>query len=219
MTPQVSEKDWLLLSRYLAGALSIRQVKALELRLVSDSELTEAVNQLKQVRVILSACPEKKVPHNFTIKSGQQSRRHEIRLFPTFRFATVVASILLAVVVGFGMLSPLAGKTNRMMDMTVVSQESMAEESIAPPAAPKAAPPVNDTITATPDERTAAGAGMLTGPSPSQANPEAEMALTYETDNLPIKRTIPWGGIALTLGIISLSLATLTVYVYYRERV
>ncbi len=214
MTSHCSEKDWLLLSRFLAGAISTRQAAVLETRLASDPDLKKALLQLKRTRLLLSACPEKKVPHNFTIRAGQTAQRQTPRLFPVFRIATVVSSLLFAAVVGMRMFSiNQVGESSLMMDMTAISQES----AIAENPAPKAAPPVNEQITMTPDARTAAGAGVLTGPSPSQEIPDEE--ILYEAEFVPEKDTTSWRTITWSLGIISLILASLAVFIYFQERI
>jgi anti-sigma factor RsiW len=214
MTSHCSEKDWLLISRFLAGAISPRQAAVLESRLASDPDLREALLQLKRTRLLLSACPEKKVPHNFTISAGQTARRQSPRLFPVFRFATVVSSLLFAAVVGMRLFSiNQVGEASLMMDMTSTSQESAIVENPAP----KAAPPVDEPSTITPDARAAAGAGVLSGTSPSQEIPEEE--ILYEAEFVPEKEPIPWGNIALSLGITSLILASLAIYIYFQERI
>jgi anti-sigma factor RsiW len=214
MTSHCSEKDWLLISRFLAGAISPRQAAVLESRLASDPDLREALLQLKRTRLLLSACPEKKVPHNFTISAGQTARRQSPRLFPVFRVATVVSSLLFAAVVGMRLFSiNQVGEASLMMDMTSTSQESAIVENPAP----KAAPPVDEPSTITPDARAAAGAGVLSGTSPSQEIPEEE--ILYEAEFVPEKEPIPWGNIALSLGITSLILASLAIYIYFQERI
>jgi anti-sigma factor RsiW len=214
MTSHCSEKDWLLISRFLAGAISPRQAAVLESRLASDPDLREALLQLKRTRLLLSACPEKKVPHNFTISAGQTARRQSPRLFPVFRFATVVSSLLFAAVVGMRLFSiNQVGEASLMMDMTSTSQESAIVENPAP----KAAPPVDEPSTITPDARAAAGAGVLSGTSPSQEIPEE--GILYEAEFVPEKEPIPWGNIALSLGITSLILASLAIYIYFQERI
>jgi hypothetical protein len=214
MTSHCSEKDWLLLSRFLAGAITPRQAAVLESRLASDPDLIEALLQLKRTRLLLSACPEKKIPHNFTIRAGQTARRQSPRLFPVFRVATVVSSLLFAAVVGMRLFSVnQVGESSVMMDMTAISQES----AIAENPMPKAAPPVDEPSTITPDARAAAGAGVLTGPSPSQEIPDEE--ILYEAEFVPERDTIPWGNITWSLGITSLILASIAIYIYFQERI
>lgn len=214
MTSYCSDKDLLLLARYLVGALSPRQTARLESRLDTDPTLKEALLQLKRTRSLLSACPEKKVPHNFTIKAGQTALRQEPRLFPFFRIATVASSLLFAAVVGMKLLTTnQAGELPSMMDMAAISQESVIAEN----AAPKSAPSANETVTTTPDARTAAGAGMLTGPSPSQEIPDEE--LLYEAEYVPDREAFPWNNITWFLGTICLVLALIAIYIYFQERV
>ncbi len=218
MTPHCSDKDWLLLSRYLAGGLSPRQSAVLETRLVSEPDLHEALQQIIRTRALLSGIPEKKVPHNFTIKSGQFPRKQTPRFFPIFRIATVVSSLLFAVVVGLRMLPMTsANEVGLKMDMTIMSQESSAEDNAMPLAAPKAAPPVDEITTTTPDARTAAGAGVLTGAPSVQEAPNEEAF--YEEEYIPPRELIPWKSITWGLGIISLVMAALAIYLYFQERV
>jgi len=214
MTNHLSDKDWLLLSRHLAGALSSRQVVELESRLASERDLQESLEQLKRIRLLLSTCSEKSVPRNFTIKAGQTARKPVTRLFPIFRIATVVTSLLFVFVVSLRMLPIMpAGEPSRMMDMAVMSQESAVTEN----AVPKAAIPVEEITTLTPDARTAAGAGMLTGPSPAQEIPEEE--IVSEAEFVPDRGITTWGNITWSLAIISLVLASMAVYLYFREHV
>lgn len=218
MTAHCSDKDWLLLSRYLVGVLSPHQAAALESRLTSEAGLREALEHLTRTRSLLTACPEKKVPRNFTIKAGQTARNKAPRLFPVLRLATVVSSLLFAAVVGMRLLPMnMVGESRQMADITTMSQEFPVAENAAPPVAPKASLPEDETATTTPDARTASGAGVLTGLSPSQDIPEE--ATIFEADNITKRETISWGKIAWSLGIISLILAFIAVYFYLLERV
>jgi hypothetical protein len=218
MTKNCSEIDWLLLSRYLARGLPTRQVAELVNRLSREPELNEALIQLKRTRVLLSYLPEKQVPHNFTIKAGMMPKKSTPRLFPVFRVATAVSTFLFAVVLGLRTFLP--GQQNApgmLMAMSAVSQESTAEDNSAQVLAPKAAPIVEPTIEVTPDVRAAAGAGVLTGSMPTQ---EATAEAVYAERQLnPEKEVIPWSPIAWGLGIISLVLGILALYIYFQERV
>jgi hypothetical protein len=218
MTVHCSDRDWLLLSRHLAGALSFHQAASLEKRLASEPDLRKAMEQLKRTRMLLTSLPEKEIPHNFTIKAGQTASKQVPRLFPTFRFATVVSSLLLAIVLGLRVLPVnMASGPNLMAEPAALSQEYASDDSIAPLAAPKAAAPVEETLTATPDVMTATGAGVLTAPSTIQETPREETIT--ETENTPEKELIPWNRITWTLVILSLALAALAAYMYFRERV
>jgi anti-sigma factor RsiW len=218
MTLHCSDKDWLLLSRHLAGALSPRQSATLEARLATEPDLNEALNQLKRTRSLLSGLTEKKVPHNFTIKAGVVPRKQIPRFFPVFRIAAVVSSLLFAVMVGLKMFSSTMTSVPRLMTgMAPLSQEAAAADNAAPPAALKEAPSADETITPTPEARSAVGAGILTGPSPTLQVTEEE-ALT-EAEYVPDRGLIPWASIIWSLGIITLALAAIAVYYYFQERV
>jgi hypothetical protein len=104
-----------------------------------------------------------------------------------------------------------------MMAMSSVSQESVAEDNTSQILAPKAAPMAEPTIEITPDIRTAAGGGLLTVTEPTLEATD-EVVYTEQPSTLD-KEAIPWGSIAWVLGILSLSLAALTIYLYFQERV
>ena len=213
-----SGKDWLLLSRHLAGALSARQTAALVLRLSCEPDLNEALNQVKRTRAMLSYLPDKQVPHNFTIKAGTLPKKNIPRLFPVFRIASAVSSFLFAVVFGLRMFVPgMQSAPSMMIAMSADSLESAAEDNAVQLLAPKAATTAYASIEATPDARTAAGAGALTGSQPAQETPEEEVNTKQQF--IPEIDTIPWGSIAWVLGILSLALAALSVYLYFQERV
>jgi hypothetical protein len=218
MTIHCSDKDWLLLSRHMTGALSLHQTVNLEKRLASEPDLRKAMDQLKRTIALLSSLPEKKIPHNFTLSAGQTVRKQSPKLFPTFRLATVITSLFLIIVIGLRLLPMnLAGGPSLMADTTFLAQESASDNSLAPNAAPKAAAPVEETLTATPDARIAAGAGVLTAPSTLQETPQEETISV--TEAVPEKELIPWNSITWVLGILSLVLAALSVYIYFWERV
>jgi hypothetical protein len=213
-----SEKDWQLLSRYLVGALSPRQATALVLRFSREPDLNEALIQLKRTRALLSFLPEKQVPHNFTIKAGALVKKSIPRLFPVFRIASAASTFLFAIALGLRMFLPgVQNAPGMMVAMSSVSQESAAEDNASQILAPKAAPIIESTIEATPDVRTAAGGGALTGTEPL-LEATVEEVHTEQQGTLD-KETIPWTSVAWVLGIISLALAALTTYLYFQEHV
>jgi len=213
-----SEKDWLLLSRYLANALSSRQSSALVLRISREPELAESLKELQRTRALLSYLPEKQVPHNFTVKAGAKAKKSNPRLFPVFRVASAACTLLFAVALGLSLFRPgLQNAPGALMAMSAASQESVTEDNALQAPAPKAAPVIESTAEATPDLRMAAGAGALTGTMPTPEVTE-EIAPVEQPIN-PVKEAVPWVPVAWALGIVSLALATLTIYIYFQERV
>ena len=218
MTINCSKKDWQLLSHYLVGDLSSRQTTTLVLRLSREPDLNEALSQLKRTRSLLSFLPEKPVPHNFTIKAGAVAKQSTPRLFPIFRIASLASTFLFAITLGLRMFLPgVQNVPGLMMAMSPVSQESVVEDNTSQILAPKAAPIIMSTVVTTPDVRTAAGGGVLTGTEPVQEATMAEV-LTEQQGTLD-KESLPWASIAWVLGILSLALASLAIYLYFQERV
>jgi len=207
-----SEKDWLLLSLYLAGALSTRQVEGLESRLSSESYLAEALLQLKRTRSLLARLPQKPVPHNFTISPESLPHKQNTRLFPAFRLATAICSILFFITIAFRTLAlPLQSNQTLMMAVPGESQR----------AAPKAVTSSEDTASAT------AGANLGAPPllgadAPSVSLPTQEITRdeAYAEEPVNPKRSpIPWAQIAWLLGGLSLALGAAAVFFYFQERV
>ncbi|MBN2256812.1 MAG: hypothetical protein JW704_03180 [Anaerolineaceae bacterium] len=225
MTTRCSKKDRLLLSRYLAGALSSRQKTALEPRLASEKALVEELNQLKQTRNILASLPTRPVPHNFTIKAGELPRKQSVRLFPVFRMATTICGLLFVILLGITTFTThITSPQMAAMSEPVESEEYATDENQLMGAAPKAAQPLD-----TPQASSSAimeatslpsGAGVLTAPLPELNQGEAEdveKVVIRGVDS--IKRSSIWVTIAWVFGIISVLSTVAMFYFYYRERV
>ncbi|MGA9397445.1 MAG: hypothetical protein WBV22_04215 [Anaerolineaceae bacterium] len=207
-----SEKDWLLLSRYLAGALSNRQVEALESRLSSESDLTDALLQLKRTKSLLALLSQKPVPHNFTLSPKSLPNKQNTRLFPAFRLATAICSILFVFTIAFRVFA-LPMQSNQKL-MMVVPEESQR-------AAPKASISSEDTASAT--AVADLGAPPLLGAgAPSTSLPAQEITReeAYVEEPVTPQRThIPWVQIVWILGGFSLALGAAAVFFYFQERV
>lgn len=101
MTIKISPHDWEKLSTYLDGELSRQDQKRLETRLQSEVTLQNALNKLRRTKTILRRAPRMSAPRNFTITPkmvGQKEKKPRPRLFPVFRMATALATILLVAV-------------------------------------------------------------------------------------------------------------------------
>lgn len=93
---QSSFRDVEQLSALLDGKLDPSQAARLEARLASDPELVAIYEELRQTRSLLRRLPQRRAPRNFTLKPAAARVRPPLpRLFPTFRLASVLASLLL----------------------------------------------------------------------------------------------------------------------------
>jgi len=129
-----SPKDWQLLSNYLDGELSNREVSMLETRLQSEPQLKQTLMEIQQTRYLLQHAKKVPVPRSFTLtpEMAAQIRPARKPLFPFFSFASVIATIFLVVVILFEFLPGMISN--------VLSQKSAASnEMLAMEAAPMAA--------------------------------------------------------------------------------
>jgi hypothetical protein len=103
MKKRLSPKDFKVLSAYLDGQLTPRESDRLEARLAEEKGLKETLIELRRTRQLLRAVPRLRAPRNFTLTPEMVGKRQPsgARLYPAFRLASAVATLLfVAVVVG-----------------------------------------------------------------------------------------------------------------------
>lgn len=89
-------RDVEILSAYLDDQLPAKDRAALETRLAGDPELRSVYGQLSQSRALLRSLPQRRAPRNFTLSPQKAGVKPPLpKLFPTFKFASVFASLLL----------------------------------------------------------------------------------------------------------------------------
>jgi hypothetical protein len=143
------------LSAYLDGQLKPSEIARLESRLKTDPELASILKDLRQTRGLLRRLPQRRAPRNFTLTPKMVGQKPPLpRTYPAFRFATVLATLLLFFTFATNFLAPLAstaapypygrggggGEPEVMMESAPEepAQEMPAAEE---PAAPLATPP------------------------------------------------------------------------------
>ncbi len=103
MKEQISRRDWEKLSAYTDGQLSAEERTRIETSLISDPIMRQALDDLRITRSVVKSLPHLQAPRNFTLTPKMAGRRERnIRLpslFSTFRLASVVSTVLLAMVV------------------------------------------------------------------------------------------------------------------------
>ncbi len=97
----ISSQDWQLLSEYIDDELSGKQKSRLEERLDSDQQLQEAYQRLRNTKRVLRSTPQISAPRQFTLTPELVGRSKPRPLFPVFRLATAVVSILLVALLVF----------------------------------------------------------------------------------------------------------------------
>jgi len=139
MKPQLTPKDWQLLSEYLDGQLAQRDQAKLEQRLKKQPELQNALTEMRQMRQVLRAVPRKKVPHNFTLTHNmvaeQQQSTGFLHWIPALSLSSALATLILVVSLLLGGTPALSGAAR------VTEAPAQPQALLAPKAAGQAAAP------------------------------------------------------------------------------
>jgi anti-sigma factor RsiW len=103
----MKQRDIELLSSYLDGQLNPSDSAHLESRLLTDRELRSVLRDLRSTRSALRQLPMRKAPRNFTLTPKMVGKNPPLpRAYPTFRFTTALATILLFITFGLNFLRP-----------------------------------------------------------------------------------------------------------------
>jgi anti-sigma factor RsiW len=112
MTQTPSFRDVEKLSAYLDGQLKPSEIARLESRLQSDPELASVLKDLRQARGILRQLPQRRAPRNFTLTPKMVGQKPPLpRSYPVFRFATVLATLLLFFTFATNFMAPRLTRT------------------------------------------------------------------------------------------------------------
>lgn len=161
MTQTPSFRDVEKLSAYLDGQLKPSEIARLESRLKTDPELASILKDLRQTRGLLRRLPQRRAPRNFTLTPKMVGQKPPLpRTYPAFRFATVLATLLLFFTFATNFMAPLArtapypygrgggggGEPEVMMESAPEepAQEMPAAEEPTAPLATQAAPGEED---------------------------------------------------------------------------
>jgi anti-sigma factor RsiW len=102
----MKQRDLDLLSSYLDGQLKPSDSARLERRLASDSDLRAVLDDLRSARGLLRQLPMRKAPRNFTLTPRMVGKNPPLpRTYPTFKFVTALASLLLFFSMGLNFMA------------------------------------------------------------------------------------------------------------------
>jgi len=96
----LKDRDVKQLSAYLDGELNPKEASRLELRLKDDPQLQQVLRELNRTKQLIGSLPQIRPPRNFTLTPEMVGIKQKRSLYPVFRFATVVAAVAFAVLVG-----------------------------------------------------------------------------------------------------------------------
>ena len=100
MNNYVTPRDQEMLSAYLDGQLSSKEIARLQVRLQDDLQMQIALDELRLTRAALRSLPMLRAPRNFTLTPQMVGMRTAASrpAYPAFGFASLLASLLLVLV-------------------------------------------------------------------------------------------------------------------------
>lgn len=112
MTQTPSFRDVEKLSAYLDKQLKPSEIARLEARLQAEPELASVLQDLRQARSLLRQLPQRRAPRNFTLTPKMVGQKPPLpRTYPVFRFATVLATLLLFFTFATNVMAPRITRT------------------------------------------------------------------------------------------------------------
>jgi anti-sigma factor RsiW len=141
-------RDLELLSAYLDGELSARDLARLLPRLEREPGLKQALEEMKAVVQQLGSLPEAPLPRSFTLTPETTGLRSRPRVYPVFQFATALAAIVFVALVG---LDTFTGQLS-MASRAAVMSDAVEEALVVAPEA-EVEPGVGETFAQTDDQR------------------------------------------------------------------
>ena len=134
MKKQISSRDWKTLSAYVDGQLRPRARARFEARLQTDPSLRVAVDELRRTRSVLRSLPRLRAPRNFilTPQMAGQPQMAATRLYPAFRLASALASLLFVLVVTVDFLGAGGLATASLKEAVAPQMEMVLQEESLP---------------------------------------------------------------------------------------
>ena len=184
MTQTPSFRDVERLSAYLDGQLKPSETARLESRLQTEPELASVLIDLRQARSLLRQLPQRRAPRSFTLTPRMVGQKPPLpRTYPVFRFATVLATLLLFFTFATNFMAPRLVRTAAPIPYGIGGYggggggdaEPELEMQAAPeqPAQAEAAEPAMEEP-AVPEEEPAPLALSVPAPAPTEMAPAAE---------------------------------------------
>lgn len=231
MTQTPSFRDVEKLSAYLDGQLKPSEIARLESRLKTDPELASILKDLRQTRGLLRRLPQRRAPRNFTLTPKMVGQKPPLpRTYPAFRFATVLATLLLFFTFATNFMAPLArtapypygrgggggGEPETMME-SLTEEPALEMPAMEEPAAPETPAPMATQIPpAAEDSAPVDPTAEASEKSGVQATPSGDTFAQQIPDEAPDRSPAP--PIGAPVQIILASIAILSALVAFALR-
>jgi hypothetical protein len=134
MMTNISPEDWETLSAYVDNQLSEKELVQIEARLRAEPELHGALQEMRRAKAVLWYAPRRRAPRNFTLSPGKAGVRSTSPLYPTFRLASVLASLMFVLVLVGDLLSGVTTGVPILAQMASPESAEMQAVQLAMPA-------------------------------------------------------------------------------------
>jgi len=122
----LNAREWLLLSAYLDGELSKREIRQVKELLQSNPSSRMALEGLRRTRQVLHFMPQRKTPRNFTLTPEMIRKTGLSPLNIVFSYASALAGFLLVTVVAFDLF---AGYRLQPVMQAAPDSQALAQEA------------------------------------------------------------------------------------------
>jgi anti-sigma factor RsiW len=162
--PQPSEADQELLSAYIDNELTASERLSFERRLQNEPELHSEIEELRSLKSMLHDLPDVAPPRSFTLDPSMVGKPRGFLPFQYFRFASVLATMLFALILTLNQMTPMASSPQ------TVSQPESAQlySAEAMPSEDASARTSKQPEQAMPAAGVSGGAGVLLGAPPAE---------------------------------------------------
>ncbi len=202
MSTQLSPREWDALSAYLDNQLDPQERKRLEQQMKARADLRAGLEELRRTRHVLRNAPTLRVPRNFTLTPAMAGMRAErSRLYPAFKLAFALASVMFVLVLAGGLLTGAPGGEQQMAQAP--APEALLEEQADAQELPAATVEQGEVGEMPPDAEAPADQPQVEAPVPEEvagAEQEAiqEDQAAEESDervkSVPTEQTFILGG-------------------------
>jgi len=128
---QLSTRDLELISAYIDGELSAREIARLLSRLDREPGLKQALAEMKAVVQQMGSLPEAPLPRSFTLTPETAGIRSRPRAYPVFQLATALAAIAFVALVGLDTVVGQFSLASRGAVMSDMVQEALVAAPLA----------------------------------------------------------------------------------------
>lgn len=137
MTASLDSNDYILISAYLDGELTVDQLAAVEKRLQTDDDLKLAAQELKYAKHLLASMPKVRAPRNFVLSPERVKKTARRQWFqPAWGMVSAFSTLMLLLVFATTRVNFSLGARSAAPAMEIAAENSAAADSATTDAKP-----------------------------------------------------------------------------------